>query len=184
MIIKYILLIPGVLIIFLNFTYAQVMSAFPEDSPRPWAGIGIAYPDAGISLQISLRTIPVIIRPQIDFGIFQKHGHPINGGKFTLAYVTPFSTLGIGIIGYNIDRVTTRNENQNIRILEEDKIFLWGGILGEMIELFDNLYLTGEIRFLNQEVDKKAIDPENYFETQTLDRFKTTWMIGLKYYFL
>ncbi len=190
MIIKYIIFFPGVLIFFLNISHAQVMSAFPEESPRPWAGIGIVYPDAGVSFQFSPRTVPIVIRPQIDFGIFQRHGYPVNGGKFTLAYLTPFSTLGIGrayvggIIGYNIDRLSGGNENQNNRILEEEKIFLWGGLLGEMIELFDNLYLTGEIRFLNQEVEKKAIDPQDFFEPQTVDRFQTTWMIGLKYYFL
>ncbi len=186
---KYILLLPGILLLFFNVCHSQGFSAFPDDPPRPWAGGGIAYPDVGISIQTYLRTLPVIFRPQIDFGIFQSHGHIITGGKVTLAYVTPFSTLGIGrayvggIIGYNVDRRNDRLEVNGNRVLEQEKIMSWGGVLGEMIELFDNFFLTAEIRFLNQDIEHTAIDPENVFDKQTFDRFATTWMIGLQYYF-
>ena len=186
---KYILFIPGVLLLLFTVCHTQDFSAFPDDPPRPWGGVGAAYPDAGISLQAYPRSIPVMLRPQIDFGIFQPHGHPVNGGKITLAYISPFSTLGIGrayiggIVGYNTDRLNDRREINGTGILEEEKIFLWGGVLGEMIELFDNFYLTGEVRFLNQDVEITALDPGDAFEKQSSDRFTTTWMIGLQYYF-
>jgi hypothetical protein len=169
---------------------AQTLSVFPEDIPRPWGGIGIAVPDAGISIQAYPRSIPFIIRPQIDFGIFQRHGHAVTGGKATLAWVTPFSTLGIGrtylggIVGHNVDRITNRREIAERRILEEDRIFSWGGVIGEMIEIVDAVYLTAEVRFLNQEVTNRAIDPGDAFGERTFERFRTTWMIGLQVYFL
>lgn len=187
---KFIWFIPGVLILFFNICFSQDFSAFPEDTPRRWGGAGIVFPDAGISLHVYPRAIPIMVRPQIDFGIFQTHGHPITGGKITLAYVTPFTTLGIGrayiggIVGYNVDRISDRLEINDHRILEEEKTFLWGGVLGEKVELFENLYLTGELRFLNKEIETTAVDPKDVFEKHTVDRFRTTWLIGLQYYFL
>ncbi len=186
---KNIWLIPGVLLLCVATCFSQDYSAFPEETPRRWGGAGIVIPDVGISLHVYPRAIPIMIRPQIDFGIFQNHGHPITGGKVTIAYVTPFTTLGIGrayiggIIGYNVDRISDRLEINEHRVLEEDKTFLLGGILGEKVELFENFYLTGEIRFLNKEIETTALDPRDAFDKLSVDRFRTTWMIGLQYYF-
>ncbi len=186
---KYILIIPGVCLFFITSCFSQNFSAFPEETPRRWGGAGIIIPDVGISLQVYPRAVPLLLRPQLDFGIFQNHGHPVTGGKVTIAYVTPFTTLGVGrayiggIVGHNVDRISDRQRVNDHRVLEEDKIFLWGGVLGEKIELLDNLYLSGEIRFLNKQIETTAIDPENFFDKQTVERFRTTWMIGLQYYF-
>lgn len=179
----------GILFASFNLTFAQILSTFPEDSPRPWGGGGLTYPDIGISIQIFPRSVPVILRPQVDFGIFQPHGHVVNGGKVSLVYLTPFSTLGIGrayiggIVGYNADRMNSRRDINGHRVLEEEQVFLWGGVLGEMVELYKNFYLTGEIRFLNQEVTSVALDPAQSFDRHRSDRYRTTWMIGLQYYF-
>ncbi len=186
---KYILILPGVMLLLFNISQAQEYSAFPEDTPRSWAGAGFSYPDVGISLQAYPRAIPILFRPQIDFGIFQSHGHPISGGKVALAYVSPFSVIGIGrayiggIVGYNVDRINDRHEMNGNRVLEEEKKFIWGGILGEMIELYDNLFLSAEIRFLNKEIEHIAIDPRDAFETREFEDFRTTWMVALQYYF-
>jgi hypothetical protein len=186
---KYILVIPGILLVFLTVCFAQDYSAFPEDPPRPWGGAGFAYPDVGLSVQMYPRSLPIIFRPQLDFGIFQSHGYPLSGGKVTLVYLSPFSTLGIGrayvggIFGYNVNRRNDRLEFNGNRVLEEEKVIIWGGVLGEMIQLVDNLFLTGEIRFLQQDIESSVVDPANIFERQTRDRFATTWMIGIQYYF-
>jgi len=186
---KYIILVPGILLFQFN-VIAQGISAFPaDDPPRPWGGLGFAYPDVGVTIQAYPRSIPILFRPQIDFGMFQPHGHPVNGGKITVSYITPFSTLGIGrtfiggVVGYNVDRLNDRLEINGDRVLEEEVIFSWGGVLGEMIQIYDNLFLTGEVRFLNQEVERSPVNPDDAYEVQTFDDFRTTWMVGLQYYF-
>lgn len=186
---KYLIILPGIVLLFFNLSQAQNFSAFPDDPPRPWLGAGVSYPDIGISLQAYPRSVPILIRPQVDFGMFQSHGHAINGGKLMLAYVSPFTVVGIGrtyigaIGGYKVDRINDRLEINGNRVLEEEKIFLWGGVLGEMIELYDNLFLAAEVRFLNKDIEHIAIDPRDAFETREIEDFRTTWMVGVQYYF-
>jgi hypothetical protein len=185
---KYFLWLPGLLMFLNTAGYGQTLSAFPEDTPRRWGGAGVSIPDVGITVQAYPRSIPLIIRPQIDFGIFQNHGHPVRGGKLSLLYATPFTTLGIGrafiggIVGYNVERITDDLIINERNLLREERIFSYGGVLGEMIEIHDNLFLSAEVRFLNQEIEHRAVNPQDAFGRQTTDRYRTAWMVGLQYY--
>ncbi len=175
----------GLLLLFGMAASSQEFSAFPELPPRNWGGVGFGYPDVSISLPVYPRFFPILVRPQADFGIFQPHGHALRGGKLTIAYLSPFSSLGIGnmyigaIGGYDTDRLNDRISVGDRRVVEEERIFLWGGVLGEWIEVYRNVYLSAEIRFLNQEVERRAIDPPAFYETSKFQRTLTTWMVGV-----
>jgi hypothetical protein len=182
---KLIFILSGLISLVVIRTDAQGLSAFPDDPPELWGGVGIGFPDVSLSVPLNARFFPLLLRPQLDFGFFQRHGHAVRGGKISLGYISPFSVLGIGnaiigaIGGYNIDRLTDRQLQDGQSLVEEEEIFMWGGFLGEILEVYDNVFITLEIRLLNQEVTTRAVDPAEVYIERTGRRFRTTWMIGV-----
>jgi hypothetical protein len=179
------LMISGLICLGVSFADAQGFSAFPDDQPKRWGGLGVGYPDISLSVNLTPHFFPLFFRPQLDFGIFQRHGHAIRGGKGSIGYVSPLSVLGMGntivgaVAGYNTDRLSSRKLPDGSALIEEEEIFLWGGFMGEMVEVSENVFLTLEVRFLNQEVTARAVDPVNFYEEHTGKRYRTTWMIGV-----